>query len=175
MRRARSKRTTEAPTNLPDDTIYRLLENRRRRYLLYCLLEHEGAVSLSRAVDVVTAWENGCSVDEIRTTDRRSVYSSLKRTHLPRLETQNVAAYDEQTKTISWGPDAEKVTRWLDDDEKEIHWSQCYLGLAAIGAIVVAADLVADLLGLIPGNAGHAIVATLFAALTVLVVYDQYR
>lgn len=154
--------------------MYRLLQNRRRRYLLYCLLAHEGEVSLSRAVDVVTAWENDCSVEEIRSTDRRSVYSSLRRTHVPRLETEDVAVYDEEAGTVALGSDAERATRWLVADE-DVRWSRYYLGLAAVSGAFVVVDLAAALPEVLPRGAEHATVAVLFVALTVLVVCEQYR
>lgn len=165
--------TADPPTRL-EDGIYRLLENRRRRYLLYCLLDHDGEVSLSRAVDTVTAWETDCPVEDVRTTDRRCVYSALRRRHIPRLETENVVAYDEDAGTVSFGLDAEKATRCLTADEGT-GWSKYYLGLAAVSAVFVLADLFAKFPLLVPDGGTHAAVALLFFGLTAAAVYDYRR
>jgi outer membrane protein assembly factor BamB len=162
------------PPAMLDGDVYGLLENPRRRYLLYCLDYHDGEVSLSRAVDVVTAWEKDCPVEEIRSTDRRCVYSALRRRHIPRLETENVVAFDEDAGTLSFDLDAEKATRWLFPDTVD-RWSKYYLGLAAVGGFFVLADFLAELPELLPEGGEHALVAVLFLGLTVIVVYDHWR
>lgn len=172
-----NRTTTDVDAGPPvalDSGIYRLLENRRRRYLLYCLLDHDGEVSLSRAVDTVAAWETDCSVEDVRSTDRRCVYSALRRRHIPRLETEDVVAYDEDAGTVSFGLDAEKATRWLTPDEGT-RWSKYYLGLAAVSSVFVLADFLAEFPSLLPDGGTHATIAMLFLGLTAVAVYDNNR
>ena len=170
--RATTSLAADPPTVL-EDGIYRLLENRRRRYLLYCLLDHDGEVSLPHAVDIVTAWETDCSVEDVRSTDRRCVYSALRRRHIPRLETENVVTYDADDGTISFGLDAEKATRWLTPDEGT-RWSKYYLGLAAVSSVFVLTDFLAELPELLP-HGEHATVVLLFSVLTAVAIYDYRR
>jgi hypothetical protein len=162
------------PPAILDDEVYGLLENPRRRYLLYCLDRHDGEVSLSRAVDVVTAWEKECSVEEVRSTDRRCVYSALRRRHIPRLETENVVVLDEDAGTLSFDLHAEKATQWLFPDEVD-RWSKYYLGLAAAGGLFVLADFLAELPELLPEGGEHALVAVLFLGLTTVAIFDHWR
>jgi hypothetical protein len=169
--------TTDADAEPPamlDREVYGLLENPRRRYLLYCLDYHDGEVSLSRAVDVVTAWEQECPVEEVRSTDRRCVYAALRRRHIPRLETENVVTLDEDEGTLSFDLDAEKATQWLFPDAVD-RWSKYYLSLAAVGGLFVLADLLAELPRLVPDGGVHATVALLFLGLTALAVYNHRR
>jgi hypothetical protein len=176
-RQTETRTTTDVDAGPPvvlDGGVYRLLENQRRRYLLYCLLDHDGEVSLPHAVDTITAWETDCSVEEVRSTDRRCVYSALRRRHIPRLETENVVTYDEDAGTLSFGLDAEKATRWLVPDEGT-RWSKYYLGLAAVSGVFVLADLLAELPELLPNGGEHATVALLFLGLTVVAIYDHRR
>lgn len=169
--RATATPNTEPPAIL-DAVFYGLLQNQRRRYLLYCLLDHEGEVSLSHAVDIVTAWETDCAPENVRSTDRRCVYSALRRRHIPKLEAENVVAYDAEAGTISLGLDAGKVTRWLTPD-KEDRWCKYYLGLAAISGVVLLADLLVAFPVPFLEGWGHAVVATLFLGLTVFLVYPE--
>jgi hypothetical protein len=162
------------PPAILDDEVYGLLENPRRRYLLYCLEHHDGEVSLSRAVDVVTAWEKECSVEEIRSTDRRCVYSALRRRHIPRLETENVVAFDQDAGTLSFDLDAEKATRWLFADPGD-RWSKYYLGLAAVGGAFVLVDFLSELPVLLPEGGEHALVTMLFLVLTTIAICDHWR
>ena len=161
------------PPALLDEAVYELLQNRRRRYLLYCLDYHDGEVSLSRAVDVVTAWETNCPVEDVRSTDRRCVYAALRRRHIPRLETENVVTLDEDSGVVSFDLDAEKVTRWLVAEDGS-RWSKYYLGFAVLGGVFVLADVLTAVPSLSEGIT-HLAVTLLFLGLTVLAVYDHWR
>lgn len=171
--RATANPNTEPPAIL-DAVFYGLLHNQRRRYLLYCLLDHDGEVSLSHAVNIVTAWETNCALEDVRSTDRRCVYSALRRRHIPKLESENVVAYDPEAGIVSFGLDAEKATRWLTADQKD-RWCKYYLGLAAISGVVLLADLLVAFP--VPFLEGweHAVVAMLFLGLTVFLVYSELR
>lgn len=160
------------PPAILDAVFYGLLQNQRRRYLLYCLLDHEGEVSLSQAVDIVTAWETDCAPENVRSTDRRCVYSALRRRHIPRLEAENVVAYDADAGTISFGLDSEKATRWLTADKKD-RWSKYYLGLAAISGVVVLTDFFVVFPSPLLDEWAHIVVTMLFLGLTAALVYSE--
>jgi hypothetical protein len=125
-------------------------------------------------VDLVTAWESDCPVEEIRSTDRRCVYSTLRRTHLPKLESEGVVVYDPDAGTVSLGPEAETVTQWLAPDD-ESRWSTYYLVMSGLVGVCVVPEFFAVVPVLLPQNAEHVPVASLFAALTAVVAYDAYR
>lgn len=166
-----TNRDVRPPTVL-DGEAYGLLGNRRRRYLLYCLLDHGGETTLSRAVDTVTARECECSVEEVRSTDRRCVYSTLRRTHLPRLETEEVVTYDADSGVIALGPAAEEVTCWLGhDDDDGWEWSQYYLAISGVAGVLLVPEFVAALPLLLPQAGEHVVLALLFVVLTVVVAY----
>lgn len=163
------------PPTVLDGEAYGLLGNRRRRYLLYCLLDYGGETSLSSAVDTVTAWESDCSVEEVRSTDRRCVYSTLRRSHLPRLETEAVVTYDADAGVVALGPDAEEVTCWLDHDDDEREWSRYYLAISGVAAVLLVPEFVATLPLLLPEGGEHVVLALLFVVFTAVVARTAYR
>lgn len=75
------------------DTIYTLLGERRRRYLLY-LLEDDDYGNVEELALQIAAWEREEPITAVPEPARRSVHVSLVHTHLPMLADHAVVDYD---------------------------------------------------------------------------------
>ena len=117
--------------------IFDLLSNQRRRYTLhYCKREDE-PVTLGDLAEHVAAWELDKEVEEITSAERKRVYTSLQQTHLPTLERADVIEFDDRT--IELTDEAAELDVYLDIVPSDsIPWGVYYLGLTAVGAIVMA-------------------------------------
>jgi len=81
------------------DTVFSLLSNRRRRYVIYCLLDGETeTVECSALAERVAAWE----ADDGDPTEERleAVSADLYHSHLPRLDAENVVDFDPRTEVV---------------------------------------------------------------------------
>ncbi|MFW6436951.1 MAG: DUF7344 domain-containing protein [Halococcoides sp.] len=76
------------------EELFTVLSNRRRRFTLHCLLQHDGRVDVGTLAEQIAAWENGVSIDEVSYDDRRNVRTALKRTHLRKLDAAGLIEYD---------------------------------------------------------------------------------
>jgi len=127
-------------SELSRNDIFDLLSNRRRRFVLHALKRMKELVELAELSTYVAAWETETEPEEIDREDRRSVYVTLRRTHLPKLDEKNVIQFDESENTV-------QSTELLDNievhtevlHEKEISWSLYYLGLAGVCGLLLVA------------------------------------
>ncbi|WP_254762200.1 DUF7344 domain-containing protein [Natrinema marinum] len=117
--------------------IFDLLSNHRRRYAIhYCKREDE-PVTLGTLAEHVAAWELDKEVDEITSAERKRVYTSLQQTHLPTLEQADMIKFDDRT--IELTDEASELDVYLDVvPEDSIPWGYYYLGLTAVGSVVMA-------------------------------------
>lgn len=113
--------------------IFDILSNTRRRYVLYYLIEHPGSdpIPLRDVVNHVTAWENGTEIEQISSADRKSVYTSIKQTHLPRLCELEIIEYDQEHGHVKLTSNATELQQYLEYvPTKDIPWSHYYLWLS---------------------------------------------
>lgn len=81
-------------TDLSLDTLFELLANQHRRYILYHLSTMNGeALTLSALVDMLTQ-------DTAMTHKRLRI--NLRQRHLPKLADHNVIEYDSRSQTIRY-------------------------------------------------------------------------
>jgi len=133
----------EPSESLSRDDAFELLSNERRRHVLHHLKQQDEAVELGTLAEHVSAWENGTAVDEISATERKRVYTSLQQFHLPKMEDQNVVAFDRREGTVHLSERAGDLEVYLEVVEGgDIPWSQYYLALSAVNLALVTAALV---------------------------------
>lgn len=82
------------------DEIFALLSSARRRRVVRYLLLNDGEVSSGTLVDAIAALEAAPGSDRPEAADRKSVYVSLRQTHLPRLAEAGVVEYDRDEDTV---------------------------------------------------------------------------
>ncbi|MFA9417259.1 hypothetical protein [Natrinema sp. HArc-T2] len=117
--------------------IFDLLSNQRRRYAIHYCKREDDPVTLSDLAEHVAAWELNKEVEEITSTERKRVYTSLQQSHLPTLERANVIEFDDRT--IELTDEAAELEVYLDVVPGDsIPWGVYYLGLTVIGSVVMA-------------------------------------
>lgn len=130
--------------NLPKDEIFDLMSNHRRRYTIYYCKQTEDPVSLSDLAEQVAAWEHEKDVAAVTSAERKTVYTSLQQTHLPRLDRAGVVEFENGE--IRLTDRVKRLDIYLDIvPENSVPWGIYYLGLSAFACLVTAA-LWADLL-----------------------------
>ena len=122
------------------DAIFTLLSNSRRRGAIVFLLEAEtNEVDFTSIVDHVASTEFDKPVEQLDSSQRHTVYTSLYQSHLPKLEKHGVVEYERPSGTVRQGPNAGLVQRYLDAVEgvSSPRWS--YRGLTAmLGTVLFA-------------------------------------
>lgn len=93
----RSVETEFAAEHHSTNTIFELLSNPGRRYVLTYVLQSDGFVTISELVDYVTTKTNAKMTDE---EFRRKVTLELSHTHLPHLEEEGFIRYNMERQLI---------------------------------------------------------------------------
>ena len=136
--------TTDGPRRrggeLSEDEIFEVLSNRRRRFVIHALKRAEEPIEISELSTRVTAWERDVDPAEVQYDDRRNVYSTLQRTHLPKLEEKNVVTVHEEENLVEPTPELENLDIYVEVlRSREIPWSLYYVGLAGVAASLLLA------------------------------------
>lgn len=82
------------------DEVLELLGNRRRRYVWLYLSEQSGPVSLQELSRVVAARESDVEPADVEDTVRKSVYTSLRQYHCPKLAEHGLVRYDREAGVV---------------------------------------------------------------------------
>jgi hypothetical protein len=170
-------RRGEQEERLSHDTIFSMLSNQRRRYVIHFIKRDPGPIRIRDLAQQVAAWENGIEVEELTYKQRKRVYTSLHQTHLPKLHDAGVVEYDRDRGTITLADGAAELDIYLDVvSENDIPWSDFYLGLSAVAlALVVAAWVDIGPLAAIPDIAYAASLSLLFTAASIVHAYYTRR
>lgn len=130
----------ESGPTISKDDYYHLLSNNRRRYALHYLEQNGGQATLGNLSEQIAAWENEVDIPEVTADQRKCVYTALQQVHLPRMEEYDVVAFDRRAGEVELDRAAEELDIYLEVvEEKDIPWSEFYLGLAAVNLAVLAA------------------------------------
>lgn len=123
---------------LSRDEVFEVLSNRRRRFTLHYLQQNGDGAELGDVADQVAAWENGKSVREVASDERKTVYTSLQQFHLDKMEEKGVVEFDQRAGRIGLTEEADRLDIYLEVVEQyDIPWSYYYLGITVLGAILV--------------------------------------
>lgn len=131
-------RPPRAEQDLSKDDIFGILRNRRRRYVLEYLGEHDGVTELS---DLAEALANCESENEeyITYRDRKRAYVSLYQTHLPKLDRAGVIEYNQPRGRIEIGPDYQYLKGYLHHPhESTLLWHRLYLGSGVVSVSLLS-------------------------------------
>jgi hypothetical protein len=128
---------------LSEDEIFTILSNRRRRFVLHALRIRESGTEtadIGWLAERIAAWENGVGVDELSSTQRKSAYTALQQTHLPKMEDRGLVTFDQNRGTVEATPAVEELDIYLEIvSGRDIPWHGYYLGLSAVGASLLVA------------------------------------
>ena len=167
-----------AQPELTPDEIFHILQNERRRMVLRYLQGKEEPVRMRDVAEQVAAWEHDTTVRGLSSSQRQRVYIPLYQSHLPKLDKLGVIEYQQSRGIVERKPLADVFDPYLNIEingtsvetsvEDEERWHDYYLGVAAIGSVLLAgAVLELPLLGTL---SGAAITLVLLALLTVVTV-----
>lgn len=123
--------STSVDDTLEESEIFHILGNDRRRAIVVELADRPEPIDVSTIATAVAAREMDES-GEVPNNLYKSVYVSLQQTHLPQLETDAVISYDADEKTITRGPQFDRVRSYLTATQGPIDTQ-----LAAVLAIAV--------------------------------------
>lgn len=129
-----------ATNGFDTDTIFQVLRNRRRRYVLHFLKQREELVPIGRVAEQVAAWENEKPVESVSSAERKRVYISLLQSHLPTLEEAEMVVFDEEDSTVDLTEKAETLDIYVERVPKnDIQWPEYYLGLSLFCGLFLVA------------------------------------
>lgn len=176
MARERTARRNES-SDRSDLLVAEVVQSRRRRYALYYLHEQSGPVPLEDVARQVSAWERCDPSEEVRRGRPEAVYSSLKRTHVPRLEAYGLVTYDPRSDRVTCDVDDPSVAVCLANDYRtSVPWHLVYLVLTAASTgflLLVRSDV--SPFPETPPILVAAVIVTAFAAASAAHWYDVYR
>ncbi|ELZ32253.1 DUF7344 domain-containing protein [Halorubrum distributum] len=156
--------------DLSEDDVFEMLSNRRRRFVIHALKRAEEPVDVSELSTHVTAWERGVDPDAVKYEDRRNVYSTLQRIHLPKLEEKNVVRVDEEANLVEPTPTLDDLDVYIEVLRgREIPWSLYYFGLAVLaGLVLVGVSVGVPGLAALDGTTAAVFVVTAFTVSALL-------
>lgn len=149
MAQAKQKAATDSPgaatpEHLSHQTVYEMLSNRRRRYVVHFLQYHEGtgggAVELGTLAEHIAAWEEGIEIERITAKQRKKVYTALQQRHLPQMDEAGLVAFDSRAGTVTATGALSEVDVYAEVvPAGDFPWSQYYLGLSVVTAALLGA------------------------------------
>lgn len=83
------------------DTIFTLLSDQRRRYVVTALSEQEPPIALHDLVRQVVALETETEPNDISADTIDQAATTLHHVHLPQLDDANIITYDTETNTVT--------------------------------------------------------------------------
>lgn len=128
---------------IEEDVFYELLTNARRRATIDYLLSVDDAVSVSDLVDHVASTETDAGPDPQL---RKSIYVSLRQTHLPRLADHDVVDFDAERNRVEPAPSIGVFDAPGGGTRSGSPWTVVVLGLLAIGWLAGGVFGIFDLL-----------------------------
>ena len=162
---------------IPRSDIFDILSNYRR----VCVIQYlqnvdKEIVELRDVVDYVTDQETSDSPEESNYSNRKSVYTALRQTHLPKLDDLDIIDYDKARGEMRLTPRAEQVRMYLEYvPENDIPWHVHYLGLTALSGLLVLTTH----LGLYPFSIGWGtltgILVLMFGVSSIVHTYQSRR
>lgn len=134
---------SEENGDLSKEEIFDVLSSRRRRFVIHALKREDREMSVSDLSTYVTAWEVGVEPQDVEYEDRRNVYSTLQRNHLPKLAEENILIYNKEENVVKPTPQLEEVDIYTEIiGSREIPWGLYYFGLASICGVLLFAVVV---------------------------------
>ena len=124
--------TSKDEEDLSRDNLYKMLANKRRRYVIHYLQRHREDVDLGTLAERVAAWEHGMDTDQITSAQRKSAYTALQQQHLPKMDDAGLVLFDHRSGTVAPTDTLADVDVYTEIvPSGEFPWSEYYLGLSA--------------------------------------------
>jgi len=168
----RSGSPTGHRLGISQDTVFKILSARRRRYILHYLLEEDRTVGLRELSEQVAAWENDIPRSEVTRKQRMRTYTAFRQSHLPKMDVNGIVAFDEDRGQITATPVVDELERYLQPPpQSSIRWHRYYVAEATLGLVAV----IATTQGLVPVSTGLTAIVTLTVILSSALVHAYSR
>lgn len=130
--------------SLSRDRVFKLLGNRRRRFVLYYLRNSDTEeVTVRELAAEIAAWENGVDPEEVTYKQRKRVYTSLYQSHLSKMAADGVVEYEQDRGNVRLTASGRTLDAYLEvvtgDD---VPWSDYFLGLSMLSFAFLTAVVV---------------------------------
>lgn len=136
--------STQSEMGLSRDTLFQLLGNQRRRWVIRYLLQEE-RVQLGDLAVQLAAWEHQTTVSQVTSTQRKRAYTSLQQHHLPVLTDADVINYTKTNHIIEVTERIQTFDLYLEVvPDRNIPWSVYYLGMGVVSCMVVGLSMVIE-------------------------------
>ncbi|GGN88329.1 MULTISPECIES: DUF7344 domain-containing protein [Haloarcula] len=158
------------------DTVFEVLSNSRRRFILATLRQSESPMKVTRLARLIGAYEDDVPPSEISATEEKRVYVSLYQSHIPKLEATGFVEYDEEARSVAETDATGEIDRYLGSVPPAVHWPRLngIVSLVAGTAFLASAADVGVLTGLSPHTLGS-VVVLVFLSVTVAQYADHRR
>lgn len=121
------------PGSVSKEDLFSLLSNQRRRFVLHYVQYHNKETDLGTLATAIAAWELGVDRDTVSHDQRKSVYTSLQQSHLPKLDKSGLINFDRRAGKISPTDQLDTIDIYTETvDRGDITWSQYYLTLSGL-------------------------------------------
>lgn len=128
-------------SELSEGDIFEVLSNQRRRHIVRTLkTSAESMFEVGDLAERIAAREEGINVTEVSYDQRKSVYTALHQSHLPKMDELGIVEFDKDRGTVEPTAALEEVELYLEVVRKrDIPWSEYYLGLSAVSLALLSA------------------------------------
>ncbi len=166
-------------TPLSKDEVFDVFSNERRR-LVFAHLKRRGAdgpVDLSRLSTRITAVETGVSPGQVSYDDRKSVHTTLRQFHLPKMDDAGIVSFDRGTGRVRLTEAGRELTVYVEAvPENETSWAAYFTSMSGLTTATVLAVWLGIPAGDLFSDIGWAVAAsvTLFVSSLVYLYRSWY-
>lgn len=118
------------------NSIYEVIANRRRRYVLLLLLDQNESVDIKALAKQIAALENDRPVEEVTYDQRKSVYVGLYQSHLPLLKDTGLIRAEQEWARIYLTDRGREVARQLREGSDKLHRYLLHASLVMVGVVI---------------------------------------
>lgn len=138
--RIRGDGVGETGGDISTDQLFFTLSNERRRAVLSYLRDNGGHAGMRELVRAVAAEERGVDPSDVTYDQRKSVYVSLRQTHLPKMDSLGIVRFDPDAGTIDLVEGIADFDFYYEPVRTDdIDWGTFHVGLAALLGLVIGA------------------------------------
>ena len=160
--------------SLSKDTIFDILSNPRRRYLLYYLSQKSDPVNIQELTEQIAQWEATERDDDFTEQYHKRVYISIYQNHIPKLIEAGIVSFDRNSGLVSLEEEIPQIRNYFMRTDPII-WPLHYLLLSILGIcgyILVLSDIY--LLQFVPDIAAYIVIIFSFFVLSIIhYLYDR--
>lgn len=179
---ARSQSTVDSESDEPlltKDLVFGILQNKRRRDVLRYLMSVDRMVTQAELAEQIAAQENGITVAELDSAQRKRVYVALYQTHLPKLDEAGLIEYNSNRGHAKLTDIAPALKPYLEEEpatenETTGEWNRHYLALSVAGFGAIFLMHLAGLQSLAVQTLLSVSVIGVLLVLSVLHTYSKY-